>query len=212
MELNDLLGSDTLECCEHMTDENTSEGDQSLDNLLLAAYDSISEPLEATLGDEHGREASERPLKTTDSTPSLLRACANAPSQPHPSPPAPPPSRFAAPVTDDEVLERRESAIPTKTAEDTKYCTKVWQQWSDNRNQTHNSQIPHQLLVGGTQFVHCREVVSVHYRRFHCTLLVSSLCIYLTVDYEITTLYALKTFPLYIHQPYIPYSLTCHSH
>ena len=43
-----------------MTDENTSEGDQSLDNLLLAAYDSISEPLEATLGDEHGREASER--------------------------------------------------------------------------------------------------------------------------------------------------------
>ena len=64
-----------------------------------------------------------------------------------------------------------------------------------------------QLLVGGTQFVHCREVVSVHYRRFHCTLLVSSLCIYLTVDYEITTLYALKTFPLYIHRPYIPYSL-----
>ena len=58
MELSDLLDSDTLECCEHMTDENTSEGDQSLDNLLLAAYDSISEPLEATLGDEHGREAS----------------------------------------------------------------------------------------------------------------------------------------------------------
>ena len=34
MELNDLLGSNTLECCEHMTDENTSEGDQSLNNLL----------------------------------------------------------------------------------------------------------------------------------------------------------------------------------
>ena len=81
LELSDLLDSDTLECCEHMTDENTSEGDQSLDNLLLAAYDSISEPLEATLGDEHGREASER---TTDSTPC---ACANAPNQPHPSPP-----------------------------------------------------------------------------------------------------------------------------
>ena len=58
-----------------MTDENTSEGDQSLDNLLLAAYDSISEPLEATLGDEHGREVH----PTTDSTPC---ACANAPNQP----------------------------------------------------------------------------------------------------------------------------------
>ena len=59
-----------------MTDENTSEGDQSLDNLLLAAYDSISEPLEATLGDEHGSEASERtpgPLTTTDSTPLRVR-------------------------------------------------------------------------------------------------------------------------------------------
>ena len=33
MELSDLLDSDTLECCEHMTDENTSEGDQSLDNM-----------------------------------------------------------------------------------------------------------------------------------------------------------------------------------
>ena len=60
MELSDLLDSDTLECCEHMTDKNTSEGDQSLDNLLLAAYDSISEHLEATLGDEHRHEASER--------------------------------------------------------------------------------------------------------------------------------------------------------
>ena len=52
MELSDLLDSDTLECCEHMTDENTES------RLLLAAYDSISEPLEATLGDEHGREPS----------------------------------------------------------------------------------------------------------------------------------------------------------
>ena len=52
MELSDLLDSDTLECCEHMTDENTES------RLLLAAYDSISEPLEATLGDEHGSEPS----------------------------------------------------------------------------------------------------------------------------------------------------------
>ena len=35
MELSDLLDSDTLECCEHMTDENTSEGDPSLDYCLL---------------------------------------------------------------------------------------------------------------------------------------------------------------------------------
>ena len=37
MELSDLLDSDTLEYCKHTTDANTSEGDQSLDELLLAA-------------------------------------------------------------------------------------------------------------------------------------------------------------------------------
>ena len=44
MELSDLLDSDMLEYCKHMTDANTSEGDQSLDELMLAAYDSICEP------------------------------------------------------------------------------------------------------------------------------------------------------------------------
>ena len=73
MELSDLLDSDTLECCEHMTDENTSEGDQSLDNLLLAAYNSISEPLEATLGDEHGHRNVHTALSRLP-TPPLARA------------------------------------------------------------------------------------------------------------------------------------------
>ena len=56
MELSNLLDSDTLEYC--MTDANTSEGDQSLDELMLAAYDSICETLAATPADEHGRVAS----------------------------------------------------------------------------------------------------------------------------------------------------------
>ena len=124
MELSDLLDSDTLECCEHMTDENTSKGDQSLDNLLLAAYDSISEPLEATLGDEHGSEASERtpgPLTTTDSTPC---ACANAPNQPHPSPPENKVYYGASQVLYGKSIT---SSRPIRLCDSNELCTKVQQ-------------------------------------------------------------------------------------
>ena len=76
IELSNLLDRNTLE---HMTDANTSEGDQSLDELMLAAYDSICEPLAATPANEHGRMASE-PTTTgprTQPTPPLLcGACA----------------------------------------------------------------------------------------------------------------------------------------
>ena len=82
MELSDLLDSDTLECCEHMTDENTSEGDPSLDYCLLhtTAYRSPWKQHSAT--NTGARLRNVHP--TTDSTPC---ACANAPNQPHPSPP-----------------------------------------------------------------------------------------------------------------------------
>ena len=91
MELSDLLDSDTLEYCKHMTDANTSEGDQSFDKLMFAVYDSICEPLAAN---EHECMASEptttdpRPYsRTTITQPtpplSLLHACANVtPNQP----------------------------------------------------------------------------------------------------------------------------------
>ena len=75
-------------------DENTSEGDQSLDKCLLhtTAYRSPWKQHSAT---NTGARLRNIHLTTTDCTPSLLRACANAPNQPHPSPPAhPPPLRF----------------------------------------------------------------------------------------------------------------------
>ena len=86
MELSDLLDSDTLECCKHMTDAHTSAGDQSLDELMLAAYDSICEPLAATPADEHGRVATKTVLThddhATDSTPFFAARVRKRHSQP----------------------------------------------------------------------------------------------------------------------------------
>ena len=78
MELSDLLDSDTLECCEHMTDENTSEGDQSLDYCLLhtTAYRSPWKQHSAT---NTGARLRTYTRRSHHSTPC---ACANAPNQP----------------------------------------------------------------------------------------------------------------------------------
>ena len=51
-------------------------------------------------------------------------------------------SRFATPVSDNEILRRRDSAIPQKTAQDTRFCTNVWQEWSDYHQKCHSSNIP----------------------------------------------------------------------
>ena len=53
-----------------------------------------------------------------------------------------PPSRFADPVTEEEIIEHRQSAVPKKTNEDTKYCTKVWKNWCKERHQHYQCQIP----------------------------------------------------------------------
>ena len=42
----------------------------------------------------------------------------------------PTPSRYALPKTDQEVLAARQAAVPDSTQKDTKWCLKVWQDWS----------------------------------------------------------------------------------
>ena len=164
MELSDLLDSDALAYCNSQTANSTLDTDgvsydHSLDKLLLAAYEGLCEPPRTTPAAQQERVD----LDTADHNPNacgpLAPPTTTRPSptptadQPHPSGP-PAASRFAGPVTDAEVLDRRESAIPAKTAQDTKYCTKVWQQWSDYRNLTQNSGIPQLSVISRPQFKH----------------------------------------------------------
>ena len=67
MELSDLLDSDTL----YMTDANTSEGDQSLDELMLAAYDSNTRQRTRAHGNNYGPKTNSRTM-ITQPTPPLL--------------------------------------------------------------------------------------------------------------------------------------------
>ena len=52
----------------------------------------------------------------------------NAPSSSH--------SRYAPPKTDAEIASAREKGVPQKTKQDTKYCTKLWDEWRQHRMQT----------------------------------------------------------------------------
>ena len=68
----------------------------------------------------------------TDSVPSTLQQpCTNA-EPPH----SQALGRYAAPKTDAEIISAREKGIPEKTNEDTKYCTKLWDEWRQHRKKT----------------------------------------------------------------------------
>ena len=39
--------------------------------------------------------------------------------------------RFAVPKTEEEVQQARQARVPKKTQIDTRYCTKIWKNWSE---------------------------------------------------------------------------------
>ena len=49
---------------------------------------------------------------------------------------------FAAPKTDQEIVDARVSGIPKKRQEDTQYCVKLWEEWCKYRQQNHYNCIP----------------------------------------------------------------------
>ncbi len=51
-------------------------------------------------------------------------------------------SRFAAPMTNESILEARKMAVPKKTRQDTEYCVRVWEAWRKHRNDNHDSAVP----------------------------------------------------------------------
>ena len=46
-----------------------------------------------------------------------------------------PHTRFAAPKSEEEILQMRQNAVPLKTRQDTAYCLRVWDAWAASRNE-----------------------------------------------------------------------------
>ena len=125
MDISNLFGDDLMGFC--LSNEATAvEKDDHLDHLLLAAY----KLLDCT--------ATEPCSGTADAGSKQLLPL---PPTMQPRPPSTS-SRFATPITEEEISEKRESAIPENTKKDTQYCISVWEEWCEHRRQTTSSTIP----------------------------------------------------------------------
>ena len=51
-------------------------------------------------------------------------------------------TRFAPPTTEEEIQRARKERIPHKTRQDTKFCTKVWEAWREEREKTTKQNTP----------------------------------------------------------------------
>ena len=49
--------------------------------------------------------------------------------------------RFAVPKTEEEVQQARQARVPKKTQIDTRYCTKIWKNWSEYRNSVEKNEL-----------------------------------------------------------------------
>ena len=56
--------------------------------------------------------------------------------------------RFAVPKTEEEVKQARQARVPKKIQIDTRYCTKLWKNWSEYRNSVDtNELVPEDITV-----------------------------------------------------------------
>ena len=136
MELEHLLSSETLEIL-------TQASDLELDTLFLAAYERIAdgERIETTEAPAEPPptavpeplDAEERPVNLPELAAVRETEVQQMPArtnQPRPH------GQFARPVADEEITRMRAAA------QDTKYCTNVWFEWSNYCREVHSSQIP----------------------------------------------------------------------
>ena len=130
MELRDLLDDNTLQFLRE-------DQEADLDTLFLAAY-----------AQDVYVHVAPSPPPTGSATPTHNR------NQPHPSTSTVQAPRFATPISDEDIVQRRKSAVPKKTNEDTKYCTKVWEEWCQYRREYHHSDIPTLHHITRTQLQH----------------------------------------------------------
>ena len=152
MDLQDLLSGDLLA---FFTDsENAGEswsvdGDTDIDELFLAASQmntfDLSHPLhdvtDAASVSADGPVPAPRPSPTSATPRSTQPANQSAPQPFHLKLPSTT-SRFAVPVSEEEICRRRTNAVPKKTSDDTRYCIKIWEEWSRFRTADYGSHIP----------------------------------------------------------------------
>ena len=121
-----------------------------LDQLLLDAGNSLESAHTDNTGNEQDNRIVESVCACTDSSPSHIVT----------SPPASSSStlinssRFAPPKTEAEIIMARKTGIPKRTQQDTKYCTKVWDEWRQHRQQTTGVQIRPLDLLSPTELAH----------------------------------------------------------
>ena len=53
-----------------------------------------------------------------------------------------PPTRFAKPKTEKEIQSARQNSIPKKTRQDTAYCFRLWECWSEYRSSSTGIPVP----------------------------------------------------------------------
>ena len=116
-------------------------GDGIIDFLSTVEYPSEEMNIDQLFDDAYG---------SLDSTHAVPDSCAGAlelhlpsctasavPEQPRPTF-----SRFAAPLTDEDIAKKRKNAIPEKTKKDTQYCISVWEAWCKHRRENTSCHIP----------------------------------------------------------------------
>ena len=155
MELEDLLSSAALQIIQNETDKlffaaynvfEASETSTTNGGPSLVAHSAVKPPATALCDSAPNATSVPKPAPppTSPRRPPVLAAAADDDDVSEPAPPPPPPAaaRFTARVTDEEIRKRRSDSIPKKTAEDTRYCTGVWQEWSDYHATTYSTYIP----------------------------------------------------------------------
>ena len=121
MDLGEFLDADTFQFCSTQNDSLTGS---DINALFSMCYESSQE--QESIRAEHEQLPNEPGPSTITDQPLTL-------------------SRFAAPVTKEEILEHRMNAVPKRTNEDTKYCCKVWQDWCKDLVLNYQYQIPSSL-------------------------------------------------------------------
>ena len=74
-------------------------------------------------------------------------------------------ARFADPKTEDDVAAARRASVPKKTQADTKYCMRLWNEWTTHRNALSTAEkIPDNITTMNAetlQYWMCRFVLEV---------------------------------------------------
>ena len=146
-----MLSSAELQFC--------TDSENDVQNLSPEEHESISSgELQAPASNQHSATTGTAAGPSCDSThnksvpaPPLLPRPPPIPETCTPLTLPPPHNRFAPSVTDEEILRRCSDSIPQATGADTKYCTRVWLEWSDYHSKTHNTQIPPLISISPSQ-------------------------------------------------------------